>query len=121
MQSYLVEVIPGPPGGLNEDARSLVELVDLSFDIRGFSKQRLFIHDAGIRVDHIDALLGQGGRYAQDDERADRKWPMRDRARADKAIIARAVVSKLRQEKEFMASSPMFWRKRSGVAYLLIR
>jgi hypothetical protein len=44
-------MIPGSPGGLNEDARPLVELVDFSFNARRLSKQRLFIQDPRARID----------------------------------------------------------------------
>src|ERR1700730_7567506 len=62
MQCNLVKVIPSPPGGLNEDARSLVEQVGLSFDARRLLKQSLLIHNARIRIDQPALLLGVGRR-----------------------------------------------------------
>ena len=38
IKRHFVEVIPHPPGGLNEDARPLIELVDVSLDARNFAK-----------------------------------------------------------------------------------
>jgi hypothetical protein len=67
VQSHFVKVIPGPPGGLNEDARSLVEQVGLSFDARRLSKQNLFIHDARVRIDQRALLLGVGRRGKSDE------------------------------------------------------
>ena len=49
------------PGRLNEDARPPVGLVNQSFDARRFSKQRLFVHDARVRIDR-GALLSVRGR-----------------------------------------------------------
>ena len=46
-----MEVIPHPPGGLNENARPLIELVDVALNARGFAKQRLFVDDARVRID----------------------------------------------------------------------
>jgi hypothetical protein len=50
VQCNLVEMIPGSPGGLNEDTRSLVGLVDYPFNAWRLSKQSLFIHDARVRI-----------------------------------------------------------------------
>jgi hypothetical protein len=56
-----VKVIPHPPGRLNEDTRAPVGLVNQSFNARRFSKQRLFVHDARVRI-YRGALLSVRGR-----------------------------------------------------------
>jgi hypothetical protein len=56
---------------LNEDARSLVEQVGLSFDARRLSKQNLLIHDARVRIDQRALGLG-AGRRRESDEASDR-------------------------------------------------
>jgi hypothetical protein len=56
---------------LNEDARALVGLVDLSFNARRLSKQSLFIDGARVRIDRRALLLGVG-RRGERDEASDR-------------------------------------------------
>ena len=51
IERHLVEVVPDPPGGLNEDARARIELVDVSLDARSFAKQCLFVDDARVGID----------------------------------------------------------------------
>jgi hypothetical protein len=55
---------------LNEDARPLVELIDISLDARKFPKQRLFIDDVSLRIDWCARLLSKG-RRRESDEAAD--------------------------------------------------
>ena len=50
MQHDLVEIVPGPPGGLDQHARLRVGNVDVAFNARRFSQQRLFVHDARVRI-----------------------------------------------------------------------
>ena len=57
MQRDFVKVIPNASCGLFEDARSLIELVDYSFDAWRFSQQGLFIDNARIRIDHRRSRL----------------------------------------------------------------
>ena len=47
--------------------RALIELIDISFDARGLSKQRLLIHDARVRIDRRTLRLGVGRRGNRDD------------------------------------------------------
>ena len=62
-----MEVVPHPPGGLNEDARSRVELVDVSLNSRKLSQERLFIHHAHVRVDDRALWLSLSKRGQRED------------------------------------------------------
>src|SRR4029077_1192883 len=69
-QHDLVKVVPGASGRLNEDARTRVELIDLSLDAREFAKQRPLIDDVRLRVNRRIRLLGEG-RRRESNETAD--------------------------------------------------
>jgi hypothetical protein len=56
---------------LNEDTRSLVGLVDQSFNARRLLEQSLFIYDARVRIDRRAWLLGVD-RRGESDETGDR-------------------------------------------------
>ena len=67
IERHFVEVIPHPPGGLLEDPRPRIELVDVSLNPRQLSKEGLLVHHARVRIDDR-ALLLSLGRRGQSDE-----------------------------------------------------
>src|SRR6266446_6591359 len=67
IERHFVEVIPHPSGGLYEDARPRVELIDVALNPRKLTKEGLLIHHARLRVDER-ALLLSLGRRSQSDE-----------------------------------------------------
>ena len=70
-QYDLVEVIPGAAGGLNEDPRLRIELVDVPLDAGKFLQQRPLIDRIRLRLECRARLLGEG-RHREADKPADR-------------------------------------------------
>ena len=62
VQRHLVKVIPHPPGGLNEDTRAPVGLVDISPSMRGASRSSVCSFTTLASGSTVGALLSVRGR-----------------------------------------------------------